>query len=159
MIVKALMRTLYFDINGTILSGDKAAVKRQLGDGHLEEAVRRAEFTRLVCVGNFGTIAHEIKELAPDYDEIGVLFRLCRGAFRDDAWFRATTIFAADPSNRAAHIDFSEDWWYVDNLAKHYMQIAHKDEVFHSNLGHRIWMPTPDGDGRDILQWLNTIGS
>ena len=157
VIVTALMRTLYFDINGTILGGDKAAVKRQLGDGQFEDAVRRAGFTRLVCVGNFGAIVHEIKELAPDYDEMGVLFRLCRGAFRDEAWLRATTVFAVDPSHRAAHIDFSGDWWYVDNLAQHYMQIAGKDEAFHTNLGHRICMPTPDGDGCDILQWLDTV--
>ena len=99
------MRILYFDINGTILDNKKAAVKSHLGEGQFEEAVRRAEFTRLVCVGNFCAIAHAVREIAPDYDEIGVLFRLCRGAFRDDVWLRPKTGFVVDPSNRAAHID------------------------------------------------------
>ena len=152
------MKTLYFDIDGTLLVNDGDAVKTELGAGKFEEAVRGAGFLRLVCVGNFASIAHAIKEIHADYDAIGVLFRVCRGAFQDEAWLRSRTVLVTDPGNRANEIDLSGDWWYVDDLAEHYMHVAGRDCAFSANLGGRICTPAPLGDGRDVLEWLsNTV--
>ena len=148
------MKTLYFDIDGTILLNDRNAVKSALAAGKFEGAVRSAGFLRLVCVGNFAAIASAVRELGVEYDELGVLFALCGGAFQDEAWLRSRTILVTDPGNRADHIDYSGDWWYVDDLAEQYMQNAGRDDLFGENLGKRICAPEPLGDGHDLLKWL-----
>ena len=151
------MKTLYFDIDGTILLNDRNVVKPELGNGAFEAAVRNAGFLALVCVGNFGAIARVVKELGVEYDEIGVLFGLCRGAIEDEAWLRSMTVLITDPQHRADFIDYTGDWWYVDDLARHYMESAGKTEVFQEYLGNRICMPDPQGNGRDVLEWLSAV--
>jgi hypothetical protein len=89
------MKTLYFDIDGTILLDDQNVVKSQLGSGRFEAALRKADF-----------------------------------------------------------IDYSGDWWYVDDLAQYYMERASKANIYVENLGGRIYVPSPNGDGRDVLEWL-----
>lgn len=148
------MKTLYFDIDGTILLDEKNAVKAQLGGGKFEAAVREAGFSSLVCVGNFCAIAQGIKELGNEYDELGVLYGLCGGAFQDETWLRTTTVLINDPRNRADFIDYSSDWWYVDDLARYYMEITGKANIYQDNIGGRICAPSPNGDGKDVLEWL-----
>lgn len=148
------MKTLYFDIDGTLLVDGAGTVKSLLGNGNFEDAVRRAGFTSLVCVGNFADIARIAKQILPDYDEIGALHRLCLGAFQDEAWLRSRTSLVEDAANRAAGIDPSRDWWYVDDLAAHYMRLAGRQDLFEAHLGGRICVPGPHGDGGDVLEWL-----
>lgn len=50
----------------------------------------------------------------------------------------------------------SSDWLYVDDLAELYMQSADMSDVFHQNIGSRVCVPEPNGDGADILRWLAT---
>jgi hypothetical protein len=149
------MKTLYFDIDGTILVEDRNAVKSDLGDGKFEAAVRAAGFEKLVCVGNFGGIARAIKDLGVEYDELGVLFNLCRGAFSDEVWLRSNTVLIDDPQNRADYIEFTCNWWYVDDLARYYMDSAGKSDQFQDFCGSRICAPDPKGSGRDVLEWLS----
>jgi hypothetical protein len=149
------MKTLYFDIDGTILVEDKNAVKSELGQGLFEAAVKKARFEKLVCVGNFGAIAHAVKELGVEYDELGVLFGLCRGAFLNEAWFRSVAVSIDDPQFRADSIDFGGNWWYVDDLAYHYLKNSGKADIFFEFLGNRICAPDPIGNGRDVLDWLS----
>jgi hypothetical protein len=148
------MKTLYFDIDGTILFNEKVGVKPALGKGRFEQAVRGAGFSQLVCVGSFATIAHMLSGLDPEYDSLAVLFTICRGAFQDESWLRSQTTLVADPANRVDYIDFDGDWWYVDDLAAHYMTLAGKADAFRANLGTRICVPEPMGEGVDILSWL-----
>ncbi len=148
------MKILYFDIDGTILRGDEGEVKTALGAGAFEVAIRDAGIERLVCVGNFGAIASGMKVLEIEYDTLGVLFRLCGGAFRDEAWLRARTIVIDDPQRRADHIDFTGDWWYADDLAPYYLRQSGRAELLERHLGGRILTPEPSGDGRDVLEWL-----
>lgn len=148
------MKTLYFDIDGTILLNDKNEVKADLGSGRFEAAVRKAGFSSLVCVGNFCAIANGVKELSVEYDELGVLFELCGGAFQDETWLRNNTVLINDPRNRADFIDYSSDWWYADDLARYYMEIVGKANIYQENIGGRIYVPSPNGDGKDLLEWL-----
>lgn len=148
------MKTLYFDIDGTILCEDEGSVKTALGAGALEAVIRNTGFKRLVCVGNFGAIASGVKALGFEYDVLGVLFRLCDGAFEDEAWLRARTVVVEDPHHRADHIDFTGDWWYVDDLADHYLKNAGRGDIYDRHVGERILVPEPRGDGQDVLRWL-----
>jgi hypothetical protein len=150
------MKTLYFDIDGTILLEDRNAVKPRLGAGEFESAVRSAAFSKLVCVGNFCAVARAVRELRAEYDALGVVFHLCRGAFRDEAWFRSSTVLIEDPQRRVDAIDLAGDWWYLDDSARLYMADAGKIDVFREDVGRRICAPDPVGDGADVLGWLKT---
>lgn len=149
------MKTLYFDIDGTILVDDKNAVKSDLDNGMFEAAIKKARFEKLVCVGNFGAIAKAVKDLGVEYDELGVLFGLCRGAFLSETWLRSVTTLISHPQDRADAIDFDGNWWYVDDLAFHYLDRGGKADLFGEFFGSRICSPDPKGSGRDVLEWLN----
>jgi hypothetical protein len=151
------MRTLYFDIDGTLILEEKNEPKSKLADGHFEVAVRRASFDRLICVGNFSRVVHLVKEIRSEYDAVGALLGICRGVFSDERWFRSVTSFVADPAKRFEHVDLTCDWWYVDDLAAEYVREASKEELFMTELGRRIFMPSPTGDGQDVLNWLGKI--
>jgi hypothetical protein len=148
------MKTLYFDTDGTILIDNENSVKPELSRGGFESAVRAAGFVALVCIGNFGSVANDVQGSGVDYDEIGVLFSLCRGAFQDEVWLRSRVALIDDPQNRTEFIDFTSDWCYVDDLAHHYMERAGKSDIYEEYVGSRILAPDPKGDGRDILDWL-----
>ena len=148
------MKTLYFDIDGTVLLMDTDRAKQALGSGVFETAVRHAGFKRLVCVGNFGHVAHLLKAMDCNYDEMNVLFRLCDGAFTDEGWFRSVAALISDPDNRGRHIDLAEDWWYVDDLADQFLVQAGLQDVLQAQRGWRVFVPDAYGDGQDILQWL-----
>ena len=148
------MKTLYFDIDGTVLLDNQQAVKPRLGQGEFETAIRSAGFNRMVCVGNFCRIAALAAELIPNYPKYDVLMNLCRGALLDADWVRRRTTFVEDAETRAAFIDLSGDWWYLDDLAAHYCQLAGMTKVYTANIGTRICAPAPRGDGADVLEWL-----
>lgn len=150
------VKTLYFDIDGTVLVENEDTVKPRLGGGQLESAIKRAAFHQIVCVGNFCAISSAIRDLDIDYDGVGVVFRLCRGAFIDEVWFRETTVLIEDPQLRVNSIDFASDWWYLDDLAQYYMAQVGKIDVYRENLGRRICVPDPLGDGSDVQEWLGS---
>jgi hypothetical protein len=151
------VRTLHFDIDGTVLVLNTGRAKSALAQGALERAVRAARFDQLACVGNFAGVVRAMAGVRPDYDGLGVLFALCADCFHDEAWFRATTRFVADPRLRAAEVDLAEDWRYVDDQAARYFEQAGRAEVFRTHVGDRIFVPDPLGDGTDILAWLGRI--
>ena len=151
------MRILYFDIDGTILCSDNGEVKEHLRDGALELAVRRAGFTQLVCVGNIGIVANAVVEQGIDFEALEVVFRICGGAFQDISWFRAVTGMVTDPEKRAEFIDFSSDWWYMDDLADIYLRKAGLKENVMEADSHRVLVPDPGGNGSEVLDWLNAM--
>jgi hypothetical protein len=148
------MKTLYFDIDGTILNGGSHLVKPRLGGGALERAVKAAGFTHLVCVGNFGLVASAMEFLKIEYDALGTLFKLCDGAFQDEAWFRSAVTLVSEPDKRGVLIDTSGDWWYVDDLGDEYLAAAGRDNLLTVENGKRILIPDPTGNGADMLGWL-----
>ena len=88
--VASVPRTLYFDLDGTIIQGDFGHVKPRLADGRFEDAIRLSGFGRLVCVANMCTIVSTLIEMGRDVDGREMVFRLCQGAFRDETWFRSS---------------------------------------------------------------------
>jgi hypothetical protein len=151
------MRTLYFDINGTLLVGDGGAVKPRLGEGRLEDAVRAKGFERLVCVSTLVRSIRLAERSGRISDPPRILFELCRGAFRDEAWFRDHTVLPENVSPRLACIDLEGDWWYLDDFAAAYCGDAGRDDLFSDHEGGRICQPEPRGDGADIIRWIDSI--
>ena len=149
-------RTLYFDLDGTIVHADFGHVKPRLADGRFEASIRASGFERLVCVANMCTIVSTLAELGREVDGHDMIFRLCQGAFRDDHWFRSSTTLIPDGARRARYIDFGGDWWWVDDRALFFLELeglAHHAD----HRGRRLMVPKPDGDGSDVLSWLESI--
>jgi len=146
------MRKLYFDIDGTVLAPDTGIAKAALANGRFEIAVRRAEFDEIVCVGNFVGSIRTVWTVKPEYDGMGALFALCRGVFQDEAWFRSHVRLVQNPKGRAAEIDQTVDWWYVDDEAERYFTQGDRSDLLHEYAGTRICIPSPRGDGADILE-------
>lgn len=151
------VRTLYFDIDGTLLRGSFGAPKARLAQGAFERAVRAADVERLVCVGNVVAIVRTL-ERGQRVDGHGMVLRVCQGVFEDEAWFRRVTDLVADPAARAAAIDEARDWFWVDDLAERYCVTAGRADLFRAHAGTRILVPAPDGDGGDVLRWLAGLG-
>jgi hypothetical protein len=148
------MKTLYFDINRTIVCD--YVCKPALARGGFEMGVREASFDRMVCVSNVVNTIQFLEEMGQSPDWLAITFDLCWGAFSDQAWFREITRLTRDPEHRARDIDFSEDWWYLDDLAREYFDREGFGEVFATNRGGRICVPASNSDGSEILTWLKS---
>lgn len=148
------MKTLYFDIDGTILLGDHYAPKPLLAGGQFEAHVRKAGFDRLVCVGNLSGILRMVRDMGIEVDELDSIMRFCCGAFADASWFRSVTTLVADSGSRTKHIDYSGDWWYVDDLAEQYFTEAGQRDILDAHRGGRVLITPPGSDGQDIVDWL-----
>jgi hypothetical protein len=151
------VRTLYFDIDGTLLLGSFGDPKPALADGAFERAVRRAGVERLVCVGNVVHIVRTLEAGPRPIDGHATVFRTCQGVFQDEAWFRRVTSLVLDPSERARHIETADDWYWVDDLAERYCAQSELTALFEEHAGGRIFVPVPDGDGADVLAWLERL--
>jgi len=151
------MRTLYFDIDGTLLILNTGEPKPALEGGTLEQVIRATGVDELVCVGNFAGIVRTVWTVKPEYDGLGAIFRLCRGVFRDEAWFRAHTRLVVEPKLRAAEVELKDDWWYMDDQAEKYFEDADRAEIFRMHRGRRILEPAPEGNGDDVLNWMVSI--
>jgi hypothetical protein len=152
------MRTLYFDIDGTLLLGSFGAPKPALADGAFERLVRAAGFERLVCVGNVVQIVRTLEKSAP-VDGLGMVLRVCQGVFEDARWFRRVITLIDDPEERARTVVESggADWFWIDDLAEHYCAQAALGAAYLEHAGTRILAPTPEGDGRDLAEWLSAL--
>jgi hypothetical protein len=155
---RAPMRTLYFDIDGTVLCMYTPHAKPALAHGALGRAVRGAGFEKLVCVGNYCEIAHMMRPLVENFDALGAVLEVCGGVFDDDDWFRDRTRLITKPDRRAAEVDLTEDWWYMDDLAEKYFADVGRTKVYRAHAGGRILVPAAEGDGEDVLTWIQTIG-
>ena len=149
------MRVLYFDIDGTILRD--SSPKPALADGAFERAVREAGFQQLVCVSNVITIIQFRKKLGHKLDGLKIVFETCRGTIQDETWFRDVTTLASEPEQRARCVDFSTDWWYIDDMARWYLEQEDMANVYESHLGRRVFEPNEAGDGHNVLNWFSTI--
>jgi hypothetical protein len=151
---KGKVKTLYFDIDGTVLDIGFGQPKSALANGQLETAIRRAGFQKLVCVGNIISVFHLASELGRSVDEVRAIFNLCGGSFSDESWFRQVVQLVPDPKRRAQHINFTEDWWYVDDMAEEYLKLEKMEELLTVHRNQRVFIPTPTGNGQDMLDWL-----
>jgi hypothetical protein len=147
------LKILYFDIDGTLFCNSEP--KTALSNGIFEIAFRVAGFSKIVCVGNIVTAIHLFNSIKEPMDGLKLVFDICRGKFVDWDWFSEITELVQDPEHRAHCIDFASDWYYIDDLAEAFILKEGMSELFVSELGRRILVPDPYGDGKDILNWLS----
>jgi hypothetical protein len=151
------MKTLYFDLSGCVLVKGYKNVKPCLANGALEKTIRDVGFEKLICNGRFAEMAHMVSEISDGYDPLGMLYRMCQGAFKDEPWFRAVTTVIADSKNRATTIDLAGDWWVLDSLVDEFFLGPDQEALLETHRGGRIFIPDPFGDGRDVIEWLGMI--
>jgi hypothetical protein len=151
------MKTLYFDIDGTLLA--RSAAKPMLADGAFERAVREAGFERLVCVSQLCASIRGMGALRPDMDEHAMLMDVCRGTFADPDWFRQAVRLTDNPELRVGGIDMEGDWWYADDLADRFFSSEGRQDEYREHLGIRVYQARTYGDGTGILDWLKNSAS
>jgi hypothetical protein len=150
-------KSLYFDIDGTILDGSTKAVKKNLQNGQLELKIKEGNFEKIVCVGNVNDIFQGLEDMGQHVDNIEIVYTLCFDAFTDFDWFVSSICCLKPPDQRIKQIDFSGDWWYLDDQADKYLKKSGKNEILKQHKGKRILIPNPGGDGHDIISWLESI--
>jgi hypothetical protein len=148
------MKTLYFDLSGCVLVKGYKNVKPYLANGAFEKAIREVGFEKLICYGRFAEMAHMVSEVSDEYDPLGMLYRMCQGAFNDEPWFRAVTTVIADSKNSTSTIDLAGDWWVLDSLVEEFFLGPDQEGLLETHRGGRIFIPGPLGDGRDVIEWL-----
>jgi hypothetical protein len=87
------------------------------------------------------------------------VFRVCKGVFADEEWFRQSVTLIKNSHVRAAEVNLDHDWWYLDDLAEYYFQAVDRGDLFERELNQRILIPDPEGDGSGILEWLDQVPS
>lgn len=87
-----------------------------------------------------------------------MIFRLALGAFGDLEWFRRVTTLVEDPRHRARFIDLSANGWWVDDSAVAYLELENMRDAYRVHQGVRIFTPDPNGDGRDVIHWVEHVG-
>lgn len=150
------MRTLYFDIDGTLL--DTSVAKPLLAEGAFERLVRAAGFERLVCVGNVGLIIQALERAGLPQDALGTVYSSCRGCFEDEEWFRRVMTLVEDADDRARYLDTDLDWYLIDDLAERYCERAGRGALYREHSGGRIFVPLQTGSGSDVVVWLESLG-
>lgn len=168
------MRTLYFDIDGTLLDYNCKPLKKLEG-GALEQALKSAAIDRLVCVS--GRVAL-VRAAAPGAGVRDHQLSICRvlageGDNRDDwwtpnqrhplfpdlEWCLSRLELCNDPDHRAAEIDVEIDWFYADDWAAEFFSEHFGVARCRQELGRRILQVNPHGDGSDVLTWLGQVNA
>ena len=150
------MKCLYFDIDGTILEEDTRKVKRELGNGEFERLVRCCKFDRVVCASNTIIAIELAVEIGQTVDGREILHEYCDGAL-SLTWLRNDVELMDDPDRRVLSIDLDGDWWYVDDLAEYYFTREGIRGTYQEHINGRVCVPTKNGDGRDVREWLIAI--
>lgn len=150
------MRTLFFDIDGVLLGYDDKPRAKLRGDV-LPSALRERGFERLVCVSGWVDLyAEPVLRLDPARQKEAIA-ALLADVFPDATWFTERLELAYGTDDRCRHIDLSGDWWYVDDWADEFFVKAHGEELYRRELGGRILLADPHGDGGDLLDWLRSV--
>jgi hypothetical protein len=72
--------------------------------------------------------------------------------FTDKEWFLHRLVLVFENDDRCKHIDLLHDWYYIDDWADEYFPKYHGEELYITELGKRILLANPHGNGEDILK-------
>ena len=149
------MRTLYFDIDGVLLSYEDVQ-RPLLSAGALEKRLKTLGFGRLVCVSGWSDIVNaDVLGNSRRSQELAI-HRMLESIFPDQTWFLSRLTLAHDTDHRCQHIDLTDDWFYMDDWADKFFPAQFGAASYRHHLGRRILLVNPHSDGGDILQWLDT---
>jgi len=80
------------------------------------------------------------------------------GAIKDKEAFIQKLILKDQTEDlRCKHISMEDDWYYMDNQAKRYFTNVFGFFVYEKYLGTRILDVKTEGDGSDIVGWLDQL--
>jgi len=148
-------KILYFDIDGTFLDYDDAP-KTAFLNGQLEASLKKANFDYLACVSGWVDIfADKVMKLDSLEQRKTAMYQLLEPMFPDKNWFMEKLILISDTDARCTYMDLKTDWFYVDNWADKFFTEAHGEKLFKKHKGERVLLCDHQGDGSDILKWLN----
>lgn len=150
-------KLLYFDIDGTILDGSTKAVKENLKNGQLEIKIKKCHFDKIFCVGSVNDIFKDLENMGQHVDNTEIVYTLCFDAFTDYDWFVSSIHCLKDSDQQIYPIEFDGDWWYMDCRADNLLKKIGKYGIFTQQVGKRILIPNPTGDGQDIISWLDDM--
>jgi len=150
-------KLLYFDIDGTVLNSASKAVKSNLQNGKLELKIREAHFDKIYCMGNVNDIFNGLEEMGQHVDNVEIVYTLCFDAFTDFDWFINHVCCMKNPDQKMNQIQYNEDWWYMDVSAKKFLKNGDSGPDLKQHLGTRILVPKAQGDGEDIITWIETV--
>lgn len=94
-----------------------------------------------------------LADMGKTTDALGMIFDLCWGAFCDRRFLQVAAL-VPNPEHRVRSVDFSGDWWYLDDLAEEYLETEAMSRLFLEDQGRRVLAPDPEDDGNEILDWL-----
>jgi len=156
----AAMKTLYFDIDGTI-NDYHDVTKRRLSDGTLQKLLIRKGFERLVCVSGWTTMIRDASRnpyLRPTMEQqVETLRQVIVEAFPDKEDFHARCKLEFENDQRGRHINLAEDFYYLDDWAKEFFEKHHGPGSYAAYESTRILMCDPYSDGEDIIEFLERI--
>jgi serine/threonine protein phosphatase 1 len=151
-------KVLYFDIDGTLLDYDDEP-KAALLDGKLEKALKEAGFDHLACVSGWVDIlAAPVMQIQTLSERKEALHKKLAPLFPDREWFLDKLMLVYDTDHRCRYIDLQSDWYYVDDWADHFFTAALGPQRYEAEQGRRILLCDHEGDGSDVLVWLEKIG-
>ena len=150
-------KTLYFDIDGTILDASTKAVKKNLQNGQLELKIKERNFDDIFCLGNVNEIFKGLDDMGQHVESVEILYTLCFDAFTDFDWFTKSINCLKTPGKQFRQIEFIGNWWYMDDQAVNFLRKCGKSEILKQESAKRILIPNPDSDGNEIISWLENI--
>lgn len=148
------MRILYFDIDGVLLSYDDNPKPLLIGNA-FESKLKSMQFERLICLSGWSDImnAHVLNQSLEQQKE--GIYHMLKEIFPDKEWFISRLVLAYDTDHRCKHIDLNENWFYIDDWADKFFGNIFGKEKYESELGKRILLVDPYGNGSDLLDWLD----
>lgn len=148
------MRKLYFDIDGVLLSYDD--IQRPiLCNGELENRLKKLSFDKLICVSGWSDIFNS--GIKTEMQQKKAIHSILDKVFPDEDWFISKLELAYDTDFRCQHIDIDSDWYYIDDWADKFFSEFFGKVKYEEELGNRILLVDPHGDGSDILGWLDSF--
>ena len=149
------MKNLYFDIDGVLLSYDDVQ-RPVLTNGEMESRLKKLNFDKLICVSGWSDIVNS--GIKTDLQQKKSIHSILNNVFPDENWFINKLELAYDTDDRCQHIDLDSDWYYIDDWADKFFSEYFGEILYEKELGNRILLVNPHGDGSDILDWLDKLG-
>lgn len=150
------MKTLYFDIDGVLLSYEETQ-RPLLSGGTFQNKLKCLGFDRLVCVSGWSDIYNTEVVKKSELAQKRLIHALLSDIFPDQDWFLERLQLVYDTDARCKHIDLNEDWFYIDDWADKFFPEAYGKDLYAQETGKRILLANPHGNGSDILTWLDEV--
>lgn len=152
------VKVLYFDIDGVLLDYDDQP-KSALLEGRLEAALKQSGFDFIACVSGWVDIlAAPVMKLDTLSSRKEALFQKLAPLFSDRDWFLDKLVLVTDTDHRCHYIDLNADWYYIDDWADHFFTAALGPERYKKETeAGRILLCDHEGDGEDVLAWLEKL--